>query len=927
MVFLSIFAILLNIKILKSTLQMRRNLITLLLILIAFPVFSQKETNREALEQITVKQNREWKKAQKRAEKYAKENNIEMRVEMDDGTIIQLVDVVNGRPVFYKTDNSGAAITTRANTLWPGGVLGLNITGEGYDKVGIWDGGSVRVTHQEFNNTGSARVTQMDNPSSMSSHSTHVSGTIVAGGVNANAKGMAYLAELKTYDWNAVNGEMAQAAIDGMEISNHSWGVETGWSYSGGWNWLGDAAIAPLEDYNFGYYNSSSRTWDGIARNAPYFLMVKSAGNDRTEGPGYAGTGNYPEKDGGTDGYDCISAAGLAKNILTVGAVNEVLNYTGPSSVVVAYFSGWGPADDGRIKPDIVGNGVGVYSTSSGNNSAYETMDGTSMSAPNVTGTLVLLQQLYQQECGGSPMLSSTLKGLAIHTADECGTTEGPDYRFGWGLLNAQAAATVILENNSKNTMEEITLVEEQSYEREVSVSGNAPLKVTICWTDVIGPIQSPSLNNRTPSLVNDLDLRLVDESGNTYYPYKLNPDSPSAAATNDSKNNVDNVEHVYIAAPTAGDYTIIVDHEGTISGGEQVFSLIVSGIDEYSGLPGCSNGIITPEDGSETVLVNQEISWEPAIYASAYDVYFGTDGEGTSLPTNIMNGTLVAENKFTYELEPSTTYYLAIHPRNSTGANTECNTIYSFTTYAIDEPSYLEGAEDVTIPELPLCWQAYDNSTRNWKTTDAQAFAGVNSFMCRALDGQAGLMDNMLVSLPLPVQQGNEYLVRFNYRGFSASATESFRVVWGTYPTLERLTNEVYVKNDLNSNLWRTDEVVIAPDLDGYIFLGIHLNSESGKGIYFDDILFENWGPVGTNEISDEQIAIFYKSGKLFLNSIEQQTDLELTIMNVLGQQVLKTTLSDVQNESIDFNAVSGVYLVTVKNNNIEQTVKILVE
>ena len=31
-----------------------------------------------------------------------------------------------------------------------------------------------------------------------------------------------------------------------------------------------------------------------------------------------------------------------------------------------------------------------------------------------------------------------------IHTADEAGPAEGPDYMFGWGLLNAQAAATLI---------------------------------------------------------------------------------------------------------------------------------------------------------------------------------------------------------------------------------------------------------------------------------------------------------------------------------------------------------------------------------------------------------------------------------------------------------------------------------------------------
>ena len=48
---------------------------------------------------------------------------------------------------------------------------------------------------------------------------------------------------------------------------------------------------------------------------------------------------------------------------MLVGAVEDVTNYTQPSDVVMSYFSSWGPTDDGRIKPDVVGNGVSLYST------------------------------------------------------------------------------------------------------------------------------------------------------------------------------------------------------------------------------------------------------------------------------------------------------------------------------------------------------------------------------------------------------------------------------------------------------------------------------------------------------------------------------------------------------------------------------------
>ena len=94
-------------------------------------------------------------------------------------------------------------------------------------------------------------------------------------------------------------------------------------------------------------------------------------------------------------------------------------------------------------------------------------------------------------------------------------------------------------------------------------------------------PLETQWLRNwilADPMLINDLDVRITMGS-NTFYPWRLNSNNPSNAATNSGENNVDNVEVVYIVNPVAGDYTVTVDHDGSLSGGSQTFSIVFSGI------------------------------------------------------------------------------------------------------------------------------------------------------------------------------------------------------------------------------------------------------------------------------------------------------------------------------------------------------------
>jgi len=487
-----------------------------------------------------------------------KNPNIPYIIKGDNGKISQIKYIINNTPVYIETDNAGSAISTRTNYLHPGGGLGLNLEGLNM-HVATWDGGPTRALHQEFSNDDIIPVSRVDNPdlsasNDRSDHSTHVSGTIIAKGVSPNAKGMAPKATLTSFDWdNDAVEALNQATTNGLLLSNHSYGVPV----------QTDISL----NYLMGSYNNEASTWDNVAYNAPYYLAVVSAGND----------GQTTYTGGLLANYDKLVGNKNSKNNLVVAnAYNPILNANGEVLALnINPRSSQGPTDDGRIKPDISADGSGVYSCISTSNSSYATYSGTSMAAPNVTGTLLLLQEYYNQ-VNGQYMKASTLKALVCHTADDDASANGPDPIFGWGILNAKAAAETILNASTQNALIlEGTLNQGKSYTYNFTASSVKPLSATLSWTDLPGAVTS-TLNNPAPRLVNDLDLRITNTS-TTFFPWKLNLANVAAFATK-GDNLVDTVENIDITSPAAGNYTITVTHKGNLTGGPQNYSLILTG-------------------------------------------------------------------------------------------------------------------------------------------------------------------------------------------------------------------------------------------------------------------------------------------------------------------------------------------------------------
>ena len=476
-----------------------------------------------------------------------------------------------------------------------------NLDGSGV-TVMVYDGGTARPTHQDF----SGRCFVRDG-SGQNYHSTHVAGTIGGdGSVIFNNRGMAPGVTIQSYGFEYdgsgtflytnpgdIETDYQSAFVNfGAMVANNSIGTNT------------ETNGFPCSIQ--GDYGVTSALLDQIiggSLGVPVRILW-AAGNERQ--------GSRCDVEGYGDYYSSAPPS-LAKNTIGVGAVNS-------NDDSMTSFSSWGPADDGRLKPDICAPGCqsngdfGVTSTDSASDTAYTTLCGTSMATPTTTGCTALLLQDYMAQFPLRDLpMNSTIKALLIEGAVDLGNV-GPDYAFGWGSIRIQD--TIDLMRADKFLEDSV----DQAGVVTVLVTvdpGDPNLKITLAWDD------APGTPNVSPALVNDLDLVVRDPNGTRYYPWTLDPLVPTSPAIQSAEDHLNNVEQVYVDAPIAGVWTVEISGT-TVPQGPQSFSIastappIVTGIQlalvtpipQYT-LPGVGiDTTVRIEAVNETMVGSPQVYW-----------------------------------------------------------------------------------------------------------------------------------------------------------------------------------------------------------------------------------------------------------------------------------------------------------------------------
>ena len=503
---------------------------------------------------------------------------------------------------------------------------GRNLSGRNI-TVGVGDNAEI-TTHIDFTNRVINRVYFLP-----SYHGIHTSGTVGgAGNLNVRNHGFAPKSTIVSQWFSDIITNTPTYITDYNMIATNN-------SYT----YADDGC--PGE----GIYDASSNYADAQMKIYETVLHVFATGND-----GFYSCSPYPVGFGTIKtGWQC------AKNVISVGAINQA-DYS------LAGFSSRGPVQDGRIKPEIVAAGLSVLSTIHNNN--YGLNSGTSIAAPAITGSATILNERYRQLNGGSTPKASLIKALMCNTAEDLGNP-GPDYTFGFGMLNVRKAVEAMETGHYF-----ISSTAPATYPVNVP-AGVRRLKVMLYWAD------PAALANAGSTLVNDLDLSVTAPGPVTVLPLVLDPTPANVnLAAVQGADHRNNIEQVVIDNPPAGIFNFNVNAFSVPQGPQEyvlTYQFDMNGITvEYpfggeTWVPGESENIRWTANGDEANSFSIDSSFDNGVSWGTINNNVPANARSYiwTVPASVTNSALirVRRNSSVYSGQSSYTFMVLGQPTLTT--------------------------------------------------------------------------------------------------------------------------------------------------------------------------------------------------------------------------------------------------------------------
>ncbi|MBL8875760.1 MAG: S8 family serine peptidase [Phycisphaerae bacterium] len=522
-------------------------------------------------------------------------NTIAIRLPVDRVRDLASVDgirFVEELPEFTSRSNINTRWIIQTNTSNSTPLYTAGIRGEG-QVIGVMDDG-FDPSHCSFADAA-VPITSANTPGTFPTHrkvvaynvglidafhGTHVSGTAMgnqAGDVNANTRGIAYNAKIcfRTYGTPIatfpIDTHLTTHANQGATVHTNSWGD--------------DGTTA---------YNAICRAIDLFSYNREDNLVL----------------------------FACTNLTNLknpenAKSVLAVGKSGGSGSQTGSCSTLV------GPTADGRRKPEVFAPGCSTISSDTSGACTTGSATGTSMASPAVAGAAALVRQYFTDGFypTGSPVPANSLvpsgallRAMLVNSAVDMTSYPSPNKLppntnegFGRILLDnsvylAGDARRLLIKDVRRADAASLATGSTSTTSFRVN-SASQVLRVTMAFSD------APATIPTSFAPVNNLNLRVIDPSGNVYLGNAINA-TTGQSQTGGTADALNSIEHFVLNAPATGVWRAEVVG-ATVNVGTQGFGLVLTGdIQAFNPCPADFN--------NDTVVDDLDF----AVFAVAYELF-----------------------------------------------------------------------------------------------------------------------------------------------------------------------------------------------------------------------------------------------------------------------------------------------------------------
>jgi hypothetical protein len=422
-----------------------------------------------------------------------------------------------------------------------------------------------------------------------------------------------------------------------------------------------------------------------------------------------------------------------AKNIISVGGFRHY-DTLSTSDDCWCTSASIGPADDGRIKPDVwhfYDYTLAPYYTS---DTSYTNFGGTSGATPITAGHMGLIFQMWADGVfAGGPGLGrdvfdnkphfTTAKALLIHSAWQfpfSGTSHDKTRMHqGWGMADVKNLYDLAAAQNWNFPVlvdESAVIAPLETHTYNVNASGSGSLKATLVYAD------PPGVPGAQVHRINDLSLKVTAPDGTTVYWGNNGLDVGNWSTSGGSSNTIDTVENVFIETAAAGTWTIQVLADEVVQDGhvetgaiDADYALIVSGGD--SGPPPTPPAAPTALSAAAVACDRIDLAWtDNADNETSFKIERSTDGVNFSqigtvgADVTAYSDTTVAE---------STTYWYRVRASNSAGDSAYSNTASATTPACPSNPPAAPSNLNAKVKgksKITLSWNDNSNNETGFR-------------------------------------------------------------------------------------------------------------------------------------------------------------------------------------------------------------------